>query len=67
MDVENVSKEEFKTVQEQLENYINPIMQEVMQKQGGGMPEGMSMPSGMPTDCNTESAIPEEPPIEEID
>ena len=63
LDVENVSKEEFKTVQDQLENYINPIMQEIMQKQGGSMPSGM--PGDMPDKSTSE--VPQEPPIEEID
>ena len=67
LDVENVSKEEFKTVQEQLENYINPIMQDIMKKQEGGMQEGMpnSMPDGMSDKYTNE--VPQEPPIEEID
>ena len=65
LDIENVSKEEFNKVQEQLENYINPIMQDIMKKQGGGGGMPTNMPGGMPDKPTNE--VPEEPPIEEID
>jgi L1 cell adhesion molecule like protein len=68
LDIENVSKEEFNKVQEQLENYINPIIQDIMKNQQEGTQEGMGVPpNGPSTDCNFQPEVPDEPPIEEID
>jgi len=53
--VEKVSCEEYEAAQKELENFINPIMQNIV-KEGGGEFNG-----GEPED------IPNEPPIEEID
>ena len=57
--VTDVSKEEYEQAQKELENFINPIMQKIVQD-GGGEFAQQQMPS-VPEEHETE------PPIEEID
>ena len=65
--VEEVSKEEYEKAQKELEDFINPIMQEILQKNGG---ENMSMPPNMPGGVPSQAPPSNEtdgPGIEEID
>jgi len=63
--VEKVSCEEFEQAQQELESFINPILQNIV-KEGGGEFAGSTT-----TPTTTEQSPPEdfstEPPIEEID
>ena len=64
LSVIEVSKDEYEKAQKELENFINPIMQEIV-KEGGGenMEPGVGpMPGHSPSDF-----VPSEPPIDEID
>ena len=56
LEVEQVSKEEYEKAQQELEQYINPIMNEIMKQHNGE-----SIPQSVP-EKNEEG-----PPIEEID
>ena len=56
--VEQVSKEEYEQAQKELESFINPIMQQIVQEGGGE-----SMYQNVPTEEARDSEI----PIEEID
>ena len=56
LEVEQVSKEEYEKAQQELEQYINPIMGEIMKQHNGE-----SIPQSVPEKNE------EEPPIEEID
>ena len=59
LNIENVTKEEFDNSLIELENFINPIMQEILQKNGGEtIPEEVN---------NIPSQNVSEPSIEEID
>lgn len=66
LEVDQVSKDEYEKAQQELESFINPIMQNIVQEGGGefmganGMPFA-TPPPPPPTD------IPSEPGIEEID
>ena len=66
LDVEKVSCEEYEQAQQELEGFINPIMQNIV-KEGGGefAGEGPSFPST--TEESMPENVPSEPPIEEID
>lgn len=57
LEVETVSREEYEAAQKELENFINPIMQDVVKEGGGEYAQDTQAPSDAPT----------EPPIEEID
>ena len=56
LEVEQVSKDEYEKAQQELEQYINPIMGEIMKQHNGE-----SIPQSVPGKNE------EEPPIEEID
>ena len=56
LEVEQVSKEEYEKAQQELEQYINPIMDEIMKQHNGE-----SIPQSVPEKNE------EEPSIEEID
>ena len=60
LQVQEVSKEEYEMAQQELEQYINPIMEKLVQE-GGGETMYPDVPSGMPQE------VPTEVPIEEID
>ena len=62
LEVEKVSCEEYEQAQQELESFINPIMQNIV-KEGGGEFAGEQggAPPSPPQD------VPSEPPIEEID
>ena len=61
LEVEQVSKEEYEKAQKELEGFINPIMQEILQQNGGEtIPEPVNSP-----DPNFSSS--NDPNIEEID
>ena len=57
LEVETVSREEYEAAQKELENFINPIMQNLVKEGGGEFAQEPPIPSDTPT----------EPPIEEID
>ncbi len=59
LDVEKVSCEEYEMAQKELENFINPIMQNVVREGGGEFAQEESQ--------NIPENPPNEPPIEEID
>ena len=61
LEVEQVSCEEYERAQQELEGFINPIMQDVVKEGGGEFAGGQSDASPPPQD------VPSEPPIEEID
>jgi len=61
LEVEQVSCEEYERAQQELEGFINPIMQDVVKEGGGEFAGGQSAPTPPPQD------VPSEPPIEEID
>ena len=61
LEVEKVSYEEYEMAQQELEQFINPIMQNIV-KEGGG--EFAGEPNGTPSPPKD---VPSEPPIEEID
>ena len=61
LEVEQVSCEEYERAQQELEGFINPIMQDVVKEGGGEFAGGQSAPTPPPQD------VPCEPPIEEID
>ena len=63
LQVEKVSCEEYEMAQKELENFINPIMQNIV-KEGGG--EFASSPEDTP-EKSVPDDVPSEPPIEEID
>ena len=62
LEVEQVSCEEYERAQQELEGFINPIMQNIV-KEGGG--EFAGEPGGVPP--SPPQDVPSEPPIEEID
>ncbi len=65
--VEEVSKEEYEKAQKELEDFINPIMQEILQKNGGeNMPMPPNMPGGVPSQAPPSNET-DGPAIEEID
>ena len=61
LQVEEVSKEEYEMAQQELEQYINPIMERLVQEGGGETMYPDVVPSGVPQE------VPTEVPIEEID
>lgn len=61
LDVEKVSCEEYEQAQQELEQFINPIMQNIV-KEGGGEFSGEQSDTSPPT-----KDVSHEPPIEEID
>ena len=63
LQVEKVSCEEYEMAQKELENFINPIMQNIV-KEGGGEFAGES--EDIP-EQSVPHNVPSEPPIEEID
>lgn len=65
LQVEEVSKEEYEMAQQELEQYINPIMERLVQEGGGETMYPDVVPSGVPQEVPTE--VPTEVPIEEID
>lgn len=64
LSVIEVSKDEYEKAQKELENFINPIMQEIV-KEGGG--ENMEPGVGPMPGHSAPDFVPSEPPIEEID
>ena len=62
LQVENVTKEEYEKAQKELEQFINPIMQKIVQEGGG---ENMESPPPPPHQPQYETEP--EPSIEEID
>lgn len=68
LEVEVVSKEEFANAQKELENFINPIMQDIVKDGGGEFAEEASptQTTNVPTEPPSNN-VSTEPPIEEID
>ena len=60
LDVEKVSCEEYEKAQQELESFINPIMQNIVKEGGGEF-------AGNATTASPEHDVQSEPPIEEID
>ena len=61
LNVENVTKDEYDLALKELESFINPIMQDILQKNGGENIPPMSMPTQQDNTSNNE------PEIDEID
>ena len=65
LSVIDVSKEEYEKALKELENFINPIMSNVVQEGGGEFMNERTMPH--PPSEPPQYNPPSEPPIEEID
>ena len=62
LEVENVTKEEYEKAQQDIERFINPIMQKIVQEGGGENMDNTSPPAHQ-----SQYEAEPEPSIEEID